>query len=188
MERTESVVVSVAPQYENEKIQEMGEFGWNLQGRQEVVGHLREAETPDSLGAAMFRGAMEGATSTVTVTYDHYVKLHFVRDLNMPNIARIRELEGEYRSLHVPASPSLKTAGCFTLFGAVGAVVFIATMNDPHAPGAGGIVMFLIWTGLGILWLRSKLRKRADARVAAQKASARARELITEVSSLLSRA
>jgi hypothetical protein len=187
MERTESVVVSVAPQYENEKIQEMGGFGWNLQGRQEIMGHLREAEAPDSLAASVFQGAMDGATSTVRVTYDHYVKLHFVRDLNMPNIARIQELEREYRSLHIPPSPSFKTAGCFTLFGAFGVVAYIFILNGPNGQ-PGGVATFLVWTGLGVLWLWWKLRKRADANTAAVKASERARQLVTEVASLLSRA
>lgn len=36
MERTESIVVQVAPDYENDRIKEMGMFGWNLQGRQEI--------------------------------------------------------------------------------------------------------------------------------------------------------
>src|SRR5215216_5822599 len=119
MERTESIVVSVSPAHENDKIREMSTFGWSLQGRQEVVGHLREAETPDNLGAAMFRGALEGATSTKTVEYDHYVKLHFARDLSMPNLARIQQLEAEYNSLPLPPPPSLKWPGCFTVFGVV---------------------------------------------------------------------
>jgi hypothetical protein len=67
MDRTESIVVSVSPANENSKIREMATFGWNLQGRQEVIGHLREAETPDNLATAIFRGALEGATSTKTV-------------------------------------------------------------------------------------------------------------------------
>lgn len=36
MERTESIVVQVSPEYENAKIKEMEMFGWNLQGRQEI--------------------------------------------------------------------------------------------------------------------------------------------------------
>lgn len=36
MERTESIVVQVAPDYENAKIKEMEMFGWNLQCRQEI--------------------------------------------------------------------------------------------------------------------------------------------------------
>jgi len=112
MERTESVVVAVSPDYENDKIKEMSVFGWNLQNRQEVIGHLREAEIPDSLAAAMFRGAVEGATGTTTVEYDHYVKLHFVRDASLPNLAKIRELEREYFALPVPVFPSV-FPGCF---------------------------------------------------------------------------
>ena len=33
MEQTESVVVQVAPDYENMRIKEMEMFGWNLHGR-----------------------------------------------------------------------------------------------------------------------------------------------------------
>ncbi|HEX4955368.1 MAG TPA: hypothetical protein VF017_18410 [Thermoanaerobaculia bacterium] len=113
MERTESIVVSVAPDRENEKISEMQHFGWSLQGRQEVVGHLREAEAPDTLGAAMFRGALEGATGRNTYEYDHYVKLHFVRDLHLAHGAEIRTLEREYFSLPMPSFPRLFPGGVF---------------------------------------------------------------------------
>ena len=36
IEKTESTVVQVAPSYENAKIKEMENFGWNLQNRQEI--------------------------------------------------------------------------------------------------------------------------------------------------------
>jgi hypothetical protein len=78
MEQIESVIIQVSPDFENNKIAEMRRFGWNLQSRQEVVGHLREADTPDNAPAAG-RGTMESATSKRTYKYDQYVKLYFVR-------------------------------------------------------------------------------------------------------------
>ncbi len=36
MERTESIVIQVAPSYENTMIKEMEIFGWNLQSRKEI--------------------------------------------------------------------------------------------------------------------------------------------------------
>ena len=79
MEQTESVIIQVSPDFEDDKIAEMKRFGWNLQSRQEVIGHLREAETPDNALAALGRGTKEGATGKRTYKYDQYVRLHFVR-------------------------------------------------------------------------------------------------------------
>lgn len=185
MERTESIVVSVPPSHENAKIREMSVFGWSLQNRQEVVGHLREAETPGNLGAAVLRGAFEGATSTKTVEYDHYVKLHFARDLSMPNLARIQELEAEYRSLPLPQPASLKAPGCFTLFGVVGFVVCLATIGQQGTPGPSGVIMYLVWTVLGAFWLKSRLGKRAAAEAVVRDSVQRAESLRAEVTALL---
>lgn len=46
MERTESTVIQVAPDYENDKIKEMEGFGWNLQGRQEVTRMVMHTVVP----------------------------------------------------------------------------------------------------------------------------------------------
>ncbi len=81
--RTESVVVQVAPEYENQKIQEMQLFGWNLQGRQEIEQQGQAYGRPSYL--AEFTG-----TYVIKTTVYRFVKLHFVRSLNLPNLDRVR--------------------------------------------------------------------------------------------------
>ena len=101
MERTESKVVQVAPDYENNKIQEQQIFGWNLQGRQEIHEEGNTEGGPDFLGDGY----------TIKTQVSTYVKLHFVRSLEMPNIGRIKELENEYNSLERPQYPALIPGG-----------------------------------------------------------------------------
>jgi len=86
MERTESKVVQVAPDYENDMIQEMQNFGWNLHGRQEVH------EQGDAYG----RPSLSGSEYITTTKVSKYVKLHFTRNLSTPNLDRVRQLEQEY--------------------------------------------------------------------------------------------
>lgn len=153
MDRTESIVVSVSPAYENHKIQEMSAFGWNLMGRQEVIGHLREVEAP-TLGAAV----LEGAMSTVRVQHDHYVKLHFARDLSLPNLNRIHALEEEYFALPRPDSPALLPGGCF-------------------------LVLFW-WPFWPLYYLLSYRTKQAAAALQHAETTRRAEEIHSEVSTL----
>lgn len=160
MSRTESIVVSVPPALENAKIAEMSMFAWSLQSRQEIVGHIRKDTTSDGLVTAILRGAFEGATSASTTEYVHYVKLHFVRELSLPDLQRIRQLESEYRSLPAPPETSLKGPGYFTLFGVVGIVGCLIFVNEPGTPGWPGVIMYVIWTALGFLWMWYRLSKR----------------------------
>ena len=101
MERTESKVVQVAPDFENNKIQEQQVFGWNVQGRQEIH------EEGDTEGGVDFIG--DGFTIKTQV--NKYVKLHLVRSMEEPHIAQIRELESEYNALERPQYPALLPGG-----------------------------------------------------------------------------
>lgn len=116
MERTESIVIQVAPDYENEKIREMELFGWNLQGRQE----LHEE------GEAFAQRSIWSDDYIIKTKVYNYVKLHFVRDLNLPNFKEIHKLEDQYYSLSVPKYPSLIPPG--------------------------GIFGFILWFCLMIFW------------------------------------
>jgi len=156
MERTESIVVQVAPGYENDKIKEMQLFGWNLQSRQEIMGHLQEAETPDNLFVAIGRGMKEGATGKKTYEYDHYVKLHFVRDLNLPNLSEIKKLENEYYNLHYPVMPSL--TGPIILLG-LGVLSFIDVLGG----NINLIVGSIFFLAIGSIWMNSRIKKRKVA-------------------------
>lgn len=108
MERTESIVVQVAPDYENLKIKEMEAFGWNLQGRQEIH------EEGEAYGRPSFIDSSEYIIKTKVY---HYVKLHFTRSLSLPNLERIKALEAQYFSLPFPKFPRLAPPG--GLFGLV---------------------------------------------------------------------
>jgi hypothetical protein len=101
MERTESKIVQVSPEYENMKIQELQTFSWNLQGRQEVHEEGDTEGGPDLIG--------DGYTTKTKVNV--YVKLHFVRSMESPNIGRVKELEAEYNSLERPNFPALVPGG-----------------------------------------------------------------------------
>ena len=102
MERTESIVVQVAPDYENAKIKEMEMFGWNLQGRQEIH------EEGEAYGRPSY---IDSSEYLIKTTVYHYVKLHFTRSLSLPNLERIKELEAQYFSLPFPKFPRLFPPG-----------------------------------------------------------------------------
>ncbi len=106
MERTESVIIQVAPDYENDKIKEMEQFGWNLQGRQEIH------EEGQAFGRPSY---LDSSTYIIKRTVHHYVKLHFVRSLALPNLEQIRALEQRYFELLnsspvLPSPPALLPA------------------------------------------------------------------------------
>ena len=101
MERTESKVVQVSPDYENNKIQEQQTFGWNLQGRQEMHEKGNAEGGPDFLGDGY----------TIKTQVNKYVKLHFSRNMALPHIDRIRELEAEYNAMPRPEYPALVPGG-----------------------------------------------------------------------------
>jgi hypothetical protein len=175
MERTESKVIQVAPDYENEMIQEMQSFGWNLQGRQEMH------EQGDAYG----RPSITSDSYVVTTKVNKYVKLHFARSLAIPNLARVRELEQEFFGQQIPASPTLTAPGCFTLFGVVGVIVCLAMINQKGAPGMFGVIMYIVWVALGYLWIRSRQRKRADAAAKREAILRRSTEIRKEVAALV---
>ena len=103
MERTESIVVEVTPDYENESIKEREMFGWSLQGRQEIH------EEGNAYG---YGGTFNGIGSyTTVVEVSKYVKLHFVRPLSLPNLDRIKQLETQYFNMVFPQFPRLIPGG-----------------------------------------------------------------------------
>lgn len=179
--RSESIVVSVPPDSENECINERQLFGWNLQNRQEVVGHLREAETPDGLGQAIWRGAVEGATGKKTFEYDHYVKLHFARSMSTPNLDQIKSKESEYFNLPFPRVPSLKWPVLFSAFFAFGVLM---TLVGP-IPGAADAV-YLPMAGLGAWWINSRVKKQRATRQVLEQSANRMREIKAELQSIVS--
>jgi len=186
MERTESIVVSVPPDDENTTIRQMSFFGWNLQGRQEVVGHLRQAEIPNNLFVAMGRGAWEEATGRKTYEYDHYVKLHFIRSLELPNLQRVKELQSEFVTLRWPQPPSLVWPVILTLVPIPGGLMMLADpLGKQGSPGLVGLVLVVIpWILLGVRWIKRRSRRAREARETCSASSKRADEILREAASL----
>lgn len=171
MERTESIVVQVAPEYENDKIKEMEMFGWNLQGRQEIH------EMGDTRGGPNWTGT---EYHTRTKVY-HYVKLHFTRSLSLPHLDRIKQIESEYFSLPFPKLPT-PPAGVAMFMGLMAFVTFIIVAME-------SVFFALISTGVIIIlgyFVVKLYSKRYNECVKIREQSNRRREeLKAELSSLL---
>lgn len=176
MERTESTVVQVSPDYENEKIHEMQAFGWSLQGRQEI--HAQ--------GDAEGKPANWSDTYVVKTTVHHYVKLHFVRSLTLPNLDRVRSLEADLRNLPFRALPKLTAPGCLIAFFGIGFIGTLAAIGDPNSPGIFGVVMSAGFVAVGVYWFRARLRGRSIAEATNQESLQRMAEIRQEAATLLS--
>ena len=167
MDRTESVVTQVAPSYENEKIREMEGFGWSLQGRQEIH------EEGDAEG----RRSLFGDTYVVTTKVKHYVKLHFVRSLELNNLKQIRTLETEYRSLAYPEAPSVKGAAVMIVLGLFGLWV---------GSGSAGIVLIsLLMMGVGGYIVYSAQKTKQSNAAILEDSRSRGQRILAEAGQLL---
>ena len=176
MERTESLVVQVAPVSENNKIKEMEMFGWSLQNRQEIH------EEGDA-----YIDSDYGGSYTIKTKVSHYVKLHFSRDLSLPNLGQIQQIEQEYFSLPFPASPPQTWPVIFTSFFVFVLISSFATIFSPGATfGAvgGAMAIFAIPTVLSLLWLKSRVKKRKAAKQICQQSLQRIEELIAQLQAI----
>lgn len=174
MERTESTVVQVAPDYENTKIKEMERFGWSLHGRQEI--HEK--------GQAYGRPSLSGDSYIVKTEVNQYVKLHFIRSLSLPNLQRLRELENEYFSLNFPMNPSLKGPIVLVIFAGLELLFGLAGWG-PSGFSSGGLFMTAAVLGVpGALWLRSRLAGGRKAKETREASALRLREVQQELQSI----
>ncbi len=171
MERTESVVIQVAPDYENDKIREMQMFGWNLQSRQEMH------EEGDAYG----RPSITGGSYKVTTKVFKYVKLHFVRSLDLPNLNRIKQIEDEFYKLPFPNTPSF--IGPLIVIG-LGIVGFLSSINKQGSGFAEFVVFPLILVVPGGFWLFSRIKKRQSTSNICSESLKRQQELINDLQSL----
>ena len=146
MEQTESTIVQIAPNFENEKIKEMEAFGWSLQGRQEIH---EEGETTGGPN-------LSGDTYVIKTKVSHYVKLHFVRSFSLPNLTGIRKLESEYSNLPFPAPLRLRWPIILTIFPIIG---IIMQLSDSKHFELGQVVVGIIWACLCGFWTYSRLQK-----------------------------
>ncbi len=183
MERTESTVVQVAPQQENEMIQEMELFGWNLQGRQEIQ------ESGQAYGRPSYLSELTD-TYVVKITVTSYVKLHFVRSLKMPNLDRLKEIQEEYFSLPFPKAPSLLLPKAVIAFFSFGILVVVPSfmLNDELGGVGFGIFALLVYgvfVLLGVRWLKKRQLQQAHAYEMVKASRKRMEELRMTAKSLL---
>ena len=125
MARTESTSIQVHPRNEQSQIDLMQKFHWSLLNSQEIKtidNHLERR------GDDMYQ---------VTNT-EHYIKLTFSRDLELPNLNEVKRLEQEYFSLGDPTYPK-----AFTGLMAVGLVVLFAFI----ASSINGTLAFIVTAG-----------------------------------------
>lgn len=102
MARTESKSIQVHPYDEQAQIELMQRFHWNLLNSQEIKNIDNRLER-------------RGDSIYQTSNTEHYVKLVFSRDLDLPNIDEIKQLEQEFFSLPYPDYP--RAFGCFMAIG-----------------------------------------------------------------------
>ena len=167
MERTESLVVQAAPSFEQDKIEEMEAFGWNLHGRQEIH------EEGDA------QGYIDGNKYVVKTKVKHYVKLHFVRSLSLLNLNKIQEIESEYNSLPFPTPPRLKWP-----IGLTAVCIFGLILRNPYDP-VGARITFVVLTALCGYWVFRRLQKRKEATALCEESAARAITLLAQAKSFL---
>ncbi len=179
MDRTESVVIQVAPDFENQKIQEMQLFGWNLQGRQEIE------QQGEAYGRPSFLSEYTG-TYVIKTTVKRYVKLHFVRNFNFPNLEKIRQFESEYANLPFPGPASLKGPGCLIVLFSLALIA--ALIGATEGIDWLGLIELFIYGGfvvIGVNWVKSRKKKTQQAAEVCIQSNTRATEILAEVKSLL---
>lgn len=183
MERTESRIIQVAPAHENGMIEEMQRFAWNLLGRQEM---RIEGHTSPDISVSAFVADSIGGTQSYKTKIKHYVKLHFARSLDIPNLERLRQIESEYFNLPFPSSappPRGKDppAGLFGLL-ALGFLVMGILIEPVFLLGAGVMVVAALCIGIPY---DKKVKKHVEnvTRIREQ-SERRAQELMAELESL----
>jgi len=126
MARTESTSFQVHPNDEQEQIKLMEAFPWSLLNSQEV-------KTVDS------HLEQRGDDIYSVTNSEHYVKLTFSRELDLPNLGKIKQLEQQFFSLPVPKYPKLFPGTIWlylvlTLFYGAGIAIWLAYFFLSYSP------------------------------------------------------
>ncbi len=134
MARTESISFQVHPNNEQDQINLMQRFHWSLLNSQEIKtidNHLER----------------RGDDIYQVTNSEHYVKLTFNRELDLPNLNEIKRLEQTFFGLPVPKYPKL-FPGTFWLWlvlafvwglGIVGWVVYFFLSYKPKKEKADAL-------------------------------------------------
>jgi hypothetical protein len=179
VERTESRVVQVAPDWENQKIEEMQQFGWSLQNRQEIEQEGEAYGRPSHM--AEFTG-----TYVIKTMVSRFVKLHFVRSLSMANLDEIRQLEAAYEALPFPGKVSYKGPGCLTAFFAVGYIPALQKLSAGRvSEGLLLVLGYSLIVGAGLFWLSRRHRKNRDAEQSCRRSAGEAQSLMQRSRALM---
>lgn len=126
MARTESMSFQVHPNDEQEQINLMQRFHWSLLNSQEI-------KTVDS------HMEQRGDDIYSVTNSEHYVKLTFSRELDLPNLGKIKQLEQQFFALPVPKYPKLFPGTIWlylflTLFWGAGVVIWLAYFFLSYSP------------------------------------------------------
>ena len=200
MERTESKIIQVLPEHENDAIKEMEMFGWSLQSRQEV--YLEKGTYPDTSLPIIIMDEI-AKTRSYRIEAEHHVKLHFARSLALPNLDRVREIESEYFNLPFPLPTTSRPASVLKKLGdclAIGGALFLALIWFLMGIAllwegiAGGLFPIGLATAVVLyLWRTRKKKRKAEearreeeekARQIRQQSQRRAEELVVELKKL----
>lgn len=182
MERTESIVIQVAPDYENAKIKEMEMFGWNLQNRQEIHERGNAYSRPSHFSSK---------TYIVKTTVYHYVKLHFSRSVNLPNLDKIKQIEEEYFNLPFPSPPAAKGPVVLFVFGGITTfqtIVFLVVAGTDRNFLSSAVMFLLLSVGLfagAYQWLKSRRKVQEAALQTCRESEHNAEELVARLKELL---
>ena len=152
-------------------------FGWSLQGRQEIH------EEGEAYGRPSY---VDSSTYVVKTTVHHYVKLHFIRSLNLPNLEKVKQIESEYFSSTFPGPASLVGPIVVMGFSGIGIFPALGQMSQNVLGGLGMLAVYTLFIGLGYRWLKSRQNKRKEAETICAKSVNRRSELKSELQLLMS--
>lgn len=126
MSRTETLSIQVHPNDEQSQINLMQQFHWSVLGSQEI-------KTIDN------RLERRGDTIYQVASSEHYVKLTFSRELDLPNLKEVKQIEQSYFATIDPPQPKLFPGGLVlwgiaALLWGIGIVAWIAYYFMSYKP------------------------------------------------------
>jgi len=129
MARTESKTLTCHPAAEREVVEVHEKFHWSLTNSQDVKTVSQGIEKG---------GWLDDDLYSVRRT-EHYVKLTFSREIDLPNLSEIKKLENAYFGLPTPYYPSLFPIhigvwGVLTLIYGLGIVLWLAYLFAYYMP------------------------------------------------------
>jgi len=144
MARTESKSIQVHPSDEQSQIDLMQKFHWNLQSSQEI-------NTKDS------HLEKRGDKIYSVTTTNCYVKLVFTRDLNYPNLDKVKKLENEYFSISFPSAIDQPGLVAPIFVPGVGGLILAGVFEK-----GVGILLFILCIVGSIFWFKHNIQKRKE--------------------------